>query len=324
MTYPPATLTWTATNERAITVAGTNATIPELLVAIKAALDNDATLWQASDYNAGNGTLEIKRKGAPTGEQATVRILIFGGVSPNSAALGSLVSAGTTNLYGALSVDANTTGPTASYTTAAPYSTKYVRGDIFCTNASIGVAASPRVYLMESVDGLAICIHSTVNCGTFIAGYIVDDVQNSTTHWGIIGSTGTFTTATSDITNNGQGTPTAVPVAYGGGGNGGHYWNSISLSERRMGRVNGLVSSTTNPVAGSSGAAATLMPIMMVDGAESGSPTWGFLGYLRQIRLGPVGLPAQTMRNAAGVQQAINFGVPFAATGYGVWFDQVA
>jgi hypothetical protein len=86
-----------------------------------------------------------------------VRILFFGSSLPNSAALiPAGAAAGTNNLYGCLSIDAATTGPGTSFTTGAPYATKFLQGDLICTNANFVAASSPRITFMESTEGICI------------------------------------------------------------------------------------------------------------------------------------------------------------------------
>ena len=323
MAYPPANLTWTATAERAITVAGANATIAELLTAIKFSIDTDSTLWMTSDYNAGNGTLELKRKASPSGEQATVRILLFGGQIPNSAAVASGWAFNVNTLYGCMSVDAATAGPPVSYATAAPYTTKFVRADRICGNTDIVGANTPKVHLVESPDAIAIVLHCSTNTATFVAGYIIDDIQNSLLHWGLVGSGAAYANPTNDTQITGQGTAWALPIFYPAGGYGGAYWNSLSLTCRKWGRVNAIYCGAgAYPILGASGGPAYLMPIAVADGIMSVGATPNFVGLLRQIRLGPAAMNLQTLRNVGGVQQAICAGVGVGNTGYGVWFDQ--
>ncbi len=323
MTTP--TLTWTSTAERTIAVASTSSVIAELLTAIKAAIDNDSTLWQTSDYSSGNGTLELKRKGSPTGEQSTVRILFFGGSSPNSAALLTGLTAGATTLYVGLSVDANTTGPSTAYTAGAPYSSKYTKGVRVSSGGFLTGASSPRISLIECEDALAVCMHDTSASATAIVGRVVEEAATTTLMWACFtcgaASFTNQTTPTICLNTDSQVTSPLTALYTGAVEPRGVLWNATLASARVIGRSNGFIHGSTNPIAGSSGNPGVMVPVMLSEGAQVTTPVGSFFAFLRQIRMGPIAKHLDTMRSS-GVTQGIHFGPPYNATGYGAWFDQ--
>lgn len=322
---PFATLTWTSTSLRTVACAGASTVLSELLVGIKAAIDNDSVHWMTSDYSLANGTLEIKRKGTPTGEQATMRILFFGGQIPAAGALLTGATAANTNLYCAMSVDANTTGPTTSYAVGAPYGSKYVLGQIVCINSALQLADSPKVSLVESEDALAVSLNDINTMATCIVGRVIEEAAGSQLMWGVF----SMCIATTNITNadNIINTSSTSPIT---GNNtagvtpAGSMWNTTLAACRRCGRAIS-PGGGSGPILGTSAAPSTLMIVPLMESQNIAAPgTQNFLGYLRQIRFGPQAQHLQTLRNSAGVAQAIHFGPPNGVTGYGAWFDQVA
>jgi hypothetical protein len=321
---PAATLTWTASAQSAVAIAGASSTVAELIVGIKALIDA-STWWETSDYSAGNGTLEIKRRvsTSPTGEAATVRYLIFGGQTPNAAALLTGVTANTTTLYASGSVNANTTGPSASYAAAAPYATKYIQGMPICTGTALQAAETPRCSIIESEEGLGIWLGDTNTWTTVILGKLILLTDDTTCQWAVIptGQASSVVAQTNSWTENSANAPlpslyvsAATPTAT--------YWSDSFNACRRTGRlfIGGVGSSAV--MFGANGQTSTLIAIPVGDAQLATGGTISLLGYFRQLRWGPSALHAQTMRNAGGTVVAYNFGPPVGLTGYGCWFDQ--
>lgn len=326
MTIP--TLTWTSTIPRAITIAGANSTIAELLAAINTAVSTDSTLWEVSDYSAVNGTVEIKRRtgtGA-TGEQATVRYLLFGGQVPNAAALNTSVTANNTNLYVSGSVTANTTGPSTGYQTGAPYAVTYMTGNIVCVGTAIQSAQTPRISIIESVDAIAIWLADVDTVATVIMGKLIIDAANSATdvvRWCHLPMGAASTNITSLASIDGTSNNFAIPAHYMSAFSpGGCMWNGTAA--RRTGRLIGGLTGLSNAAGwGSNGAPAFFLPVPMGDSTTASSTTVAFYGFLRQIRMGPSAQHRETLR-LAGVEKGIHFGPCVGFAGFGAWFDQTA
>ncbi len=323
MPYP--TLTWAASSLRTVAVASTSSTVAELLVGIKAAIDNDSTLWAVSDYSAGNGTLEVRRKGSPTGEQATVRVLFFGGSVPHAAALAG-VTASAANLYVAASVDANTTGPAASYTAGAPYSTQYIKGTVVCVGTAIQAAETPRVSLIECEDGISIWLGDINTCTTATVGRLVEAAAADSLMWCVLsdGAAHLNQINASSALGSGAATNPIPPHTTGALTPRGVMWNSTAGEAHNVGRAIGLMQAETGPLLGTNGAAAIFLTVPLTQSLITPFGTQSFFGFLRQIRIGPQAPHLATLRNSAGVTQAIHVGPPVGLTGYGAWFDQVA
>jgi hypothetical protein len=325
---PHPTLTWVASNLRTVAIAGASSTVAELLTGIKAAIDGDSTLWETSAYSAG-AYLEIKRKvsTSPTGEQATARILFFGGATPNAAACTPSVSLSTSILYACMSVDANTTGPTTAFTAGAPYSTKFIPGNVVCAGTALAVGESPRVSLVESVEGLCVYLGDINTMTTVTFGKMIEDAASGTLMWVML----PMCSATSNVVNpaamGGTTSNSAIPALFTSNSlPRGTMWNNTLASARSVGRVFdlGAGAGSGSPILGAAGAPATLIPIPLCESTTAVSSTQSFIGYLRQFRYGPMAQHLQTLRNGAGVVQAIHVGPPVGLTGYGAWFDQVA
>jgi len=326
---PHPTLTWEASNLQAFTVAGTNSTPAELLLAVKDAIDNLSEKWEVSDYDATDGTLEIKRKAAdaPTGELATARFLLFGGQVPHANALAVNLAAANTHLYAAMSVDANTTGPSTSYAAGAPYASKCVLGQMVTANNAIQAADSPRVSLVESADALAIWLGDSSTWCSVIFGRVIIAAADDSLMWGVLASCGARgnVTTSGNMDSTASGGQSPLPLLSGSGGiPRGGYWNTTLGQFRACGRAISLTTTIgTDPGIGGNAAPSTLIPVPVLESTNTlSSPTQSFLGYLRQIRLGPQAQHVQTMRDADGDEIAIHFGPPNGVSGWGCWFDQ--
>ncbi len=323
---PNPTLVWSNTTPRAISIAGANATIPELLTALKAAIDTDSVHWMTSDYSAPNGTLEIKRKGTPTGEQSTVRILFFGGAFPNGAALGTGIAQSASNLYSSMSVTAATAGPSTSYAADAPYAVTYIPGRIVASNAAISASETPLVSLVECEDALCVWFGDINTWCTSIVGRLIEDAAASSLMWCVMTPGPTNNINRTAPPTGTEGNSPVPPLAYYDAPVRGAMWNSTLGALRAFGRAIDISTGSlagANPL-GSTGLPTALIPVPLCTSLPAAGTAINYLGSLRQIRLGPVAQHLHTLRNAAGVVQAIHFGPPLGLTGYGAWFDQVA
>ncbi len=319
-------MTWIASNLRAWAPAGPNSTVAELLAAIKAAIDLDATRWETSAYSAGS-TLEIKRKAStsPTGEQATVRLLIFGGAAPHANALTPSTAANASTLYVCMSIDANSTGPATPFTSGAPYASMFVPGMAVCSSSAFQLADSPRVSIVESDDAIAIWLGDINTMTTVIAGRIVEDATSGTLMWGVfpMGAAVANVQSASNISGTTSNSP--IPANYiSASSPRGCMWNATASAARSVGRAIDLSSAgAAGPILGANAQAATLIAVPLMESPLTISSTQSFVGYLRQVRFGPQAQHLQTLRDGAGVTQAIHVGPPNGLTGYGAWLDQV-
>lgn len=325
-----ATLTWTPHGPYTFTIAGANPTVAEVLAGLNTLITANCTYWAVSAYSAVNGTLELKRNstpGAPTGELATVRFLIFGGSSPNAAALMSGASAGTTTtLYAALSVDANTTGPGTAYTAGAPYSTKYTRAPIIVAPATAFTTAnSVKITLWEADDVFGFSIGDTAAMASCFFGRLIVSTDSSTLIWGVLPSsvTGGYQlnttpnlvtiSASHPITMFGQSAAGAKAAM----------WETGSASAYQFGRIIGFLwTASLDTLLGATGGAAMLISVPIVAGPQAATPTPTFSGTLRQIRLGPVAQHLYKLRDNSAVLQATHV-LSGTAVGHGLWLDEL-
>lgn len=322
---PHPTLTWVATSLRNMAVAGTNSTVAECLTAVKAAIDNDSAYWETSAYSAG-AYLELKRKASssPTGEQATVRLLLFGGAIPNSAAIATGMTSSATNLYAAMSVTANTTGPTNLPTVGACYSVTYVPGLSVVGGAVVASAQSPKVSLVESVDGLGICFNDNVSSSTVVFGRLIEDLASDSLMWGIFPMCASISAITTADVLTATASNSPIPALnYSAVSPRGAMWNTTLGAARSVGRAISPNGNTGN-VLGGNGIPTVLLPVPLMESALAASQAQSYIGQLRQLRFGPKAAHLSLLRNAGGVTQAIHFGPPNGSTSYGAWFDQVA
>lgn len=318
---------WTMSTARSYTIAGTNATIDELLQGINDLVVAEATLWEVSQLSIGNHTLELKRKvsGSPTGEYASVRILFFGSSSPNSAALipaGASPAANT--LYCCMSIDAATTGPGTAFTAGAPYATKFLQGDVVCTSSHFAAASLPRITLMESTEGICFCFNmvNSTNIASTMSGKLLITGSDSTYKWCNITSGGVFSAAGFPSTIMAPLAPFWVPAYYDGGNNAGKpsYYNGSSV--RQFGRMHTSIAGAVADFAhGVSGATCALADILVCESAQANTQTEQVYGKLRQIKLGPVASHRQAMTTTGPVTVARNFHGSSTA-GVGIWFDE--
>lgn len=324
MTNP--TQTWTFAGPYSFTIASTTPTIAELLLGIKTVITDHASFWAVSDFSAVNGTLELKRNSlpsAPTGEIATVRILLFGGTAPNAAALAGGHSAGVnTSLYAGLSVDANTTGPAAAYGSGAPYTTKYSKASSITPAASLTAANSVRITLAECDDAICVFIADNSVACSMTAGRIIVRAVDDVLQWGVMNSGGTFSLTGAPSTMTATAAHPLTPLTTASNTVKAVYWDTLSGSARLFGRVIQSLMTTADTGLGASGSPAAIIPVPIGEAPQSAGSTPNFLGFLRQIRLGPIALHKTQLRNGAAVLQATHLcGGSIAAVG--LWFDEV-
>jgi hypothetical protein len=323
----PATLTWLTHGPYTFTIAGANPTVLEVLAALNTLIGANCTQWVVSDYSNANGTLEIKRGGSPTGELATVRMLIFGKTAPAAAALMNGAAAGaTTNLYAGLSVDANTTGPAAAYGSAAPYTTKYTRAPLITApSTAFTTTNTPKITLYEADDIFGFSIADTAGMSSCFMGRLIVGTDSSTLIWGVLpsGTTGpyAYTTAQSSSTIS-----TVHPVTMMGqtaGGCKAAAWDAVGAQAVQFGRSLGFIGSSVDPGVGANAGAGMLIPVPVGFAVQSTTPGVGaFWGTLRQIRLGPQAQHLQKLRDNASVLQATHV-LGGAGTQSGLWLDEL-
>jgi hypothetical protein len=320
---------------RTFTIAGANATIDELLQAINDAIVAESTLWEVSQLSIVNHTCELKRKvsGSPTGEYASVRLLYFGGATPNAAALvPSTQTAVSTALYGCLSIDAATTGPGTAFTAGAPYSTKFLQGERVCINTDFVAASSPRITFMESTEGLAIWFHhisASAVVGSCIQGKLFTRASDGADLWCNMPGGGAWQVSAVPNTLLQAGVSFGLPsyTDSAGGQPKGCYFtgNGGAGTVKQFGRRSSIISASQSDMGlGETGLPCTLIPVLMVDSAQAATQTEQFAGYLRQLRLGPIAAHRVQLKDTnAGNAVVAKHLCGSNVAGLGVWFDEV-
>ena len=156
-----------------INPAGWLAALHDLIVAEVAAHPETAQ-WTVSDYSSVNGTLELKKLQVAD----DVRILLFGGDTPNAAALWQTQDSASF-LHGLICPTAGTTGPSAAYTAGAPYAEPSTLGAAFLSSVDhSGQTAANRIRYWENGSALVIMGHndtSNAHTGCLIIGDLADD-----------------------------------------------------------------------------------------------------------------------------------------------------
>jgi len=316
------TLTWTIHASQPITAVGANATIDEVLASIKDAVDTAAAgsgRFEVADYNATNGTLVLRRKGSPSGELGTMRIILFGKAMPHASALrGGAGAAAATNLYMAMVIDPTSpTAPDASYTAGSPYpGKKYTRAN-GCGGGGT-IINTGKVVLFDADEAFGFAIHGNNVAHFGYAGKLVHRITDDTLLWASFGS-GNYTY---DNTTGAEGVASAAPVPtqQGSYSLGGTYWDGASA--RCCTRMNTGVQLTGMDPYGAAGAV-VLVPVLLGDCAQAASQTPAFLGFLRQMRLGPKAVIGSYLRDSLGVLQARHISASEGTPGFGVWLDNV-
>ncbi len=325
-----ATLTWATQGPSTFTIAGANPTVAEVLTKLNSMIAS-TTWWQVSDYNSSNGTLELKRNstGSPTGELATVRILIFGGGTPNAAALSLLHTAGaTTGLYAGLSVDANTTGPSASYTAGAPYSTKYARAGLICTPSStLTTSAVPKITIFESVDSFGFVIADTAGYHSYHGGRIIVRGSDESLVWGNMPSGGQWTVGATmaSLSTLAQGVLAPnINLASNATTGRANYWDTVTAASRLFGRINAFSTyGVADTFLGTNGASGRLKDIDLCESLAVVGSTISFFGELRQVRFGPITVHLNKLKDNANVLQGTHLFCTGTTAGIGFWLDEL-
>lgn len=308
-------------------IAGTNATIPEMLAALNTHISTAGIWWDVSDFNAGNNYLEIKRRVSttPTGELATWRGLFFGGATPNAAALTPQHTApASTVLYVGASVDANTTGPGTLPTVGAPYATKFMQGSKMCTSSDIVAANQPRIYTLESEEMIIVCISCSTGWATYIGGKCINRLSDNTLLFGNMPSGGIIAVAPTVGTLNSVSTPFAVPC-YNDAASADikpAYWtgSAVRLFGRQSATVSGLTPGTSQGLG--DGTTQFILPSMIVvESAQLSAQAELPLGMMRQLRLGPNSFSRTELQESA-VTTAIHVQANAAPAAIGLWVDQ--
>lgn len=309
------------------TPAGANATVAEVLAAIKTMLDTESAgvgLWMANAYDAANGWLEIRRKGSPAGTLGSFRALMFGGTSPNAAALAYTISASNVQLYCGIAQSASTTGPDADYDTASPYNAGklWTGGSIITSPAStIAKSRNPYVSLIESDEACAILVGDGQQTSATIFGALVEQITGSAA-W-VVFNSGGYNGAGGNVNySSWSSTQGYIPGhAVSGSTQGMGLWHDgvnrrwIVRHTTTFGADDFFLNANT----------AGLSPIdLMSKIGESGTYTYSLMGVARQLKFGPLQQNRIVLRDGSDVVQAIALAHGLSFTGGPLWFDQVA
>jgi hypothetical protein len=193
------------------------------------------------------------------------------------------------------------------------------------------VASAPRITLMESTEGLVVWFNHNSNNNIMMSaqGKFLTRASDSADLWASWTSGGAWSAAgvPSSIL-----TPAAafgIPAYYDASSQSPkpcyYTGNQTAGTVKQFGRINSIVSSSiVDTGLGVSGDPCTLLPIVCADSAQANTQNERFIGYLRQIRLGPVATHRQSLRDTAAgsivVAKALHGS---ASAGLPVWFDEV-
>ena len=313
MTLP--TITWRQGANYSSAAATTKAAIQSIRDAVNA----DAGLggnWVVNYFNASDGVLELKLGGSPTGILASARVLIFGGNTPNAAALADSATPSATTIYCYLSLDAGTGagGPTNLYSTADPYPTSTLKH----RGSAVGViSALTSLYLVDSTEGIALILWDTNSQYSLIIGKLLDD--NATGRWIKMSSNGANIVSPTAITANwfapaGIGsldTAAGMPI--------GVYIDEVGGVVYSLGRVFPDLSALTSLVSANLGA--IFHPILMAARLRGTANVWSAVGWLRQIRYCP-SLVDRSVVFSGGTP--VGYVAAQGASAIPIVFDQVA
>ncbi len=321
MTLP--TQTWRVSASYPFTPAGTNPTIAEYLAAINTMLVAEAGLgsnWGVSDYSAVNGTLEIKRRGSPTGVLATFRELIFGGASPNTGALATGATAATTTLYHGCSQDAATTGPNQAYTAGTPYAGKlWSGGSAFAATATLTKTPTlPYVFMVESDECCHIHLADDTQSHAVTFGAVVERLADNTRVWASFGS-GVAAVTAADYSSFPTWiiSPSNVANATTAGIGTFHNGSAAEVVCRLMASA---VVSASDPLFENPNG--TLVPIVVTHRLQSESTAnMKPLGILRQMRFGPNCINKIRIDDVSAVTQAYAVSSGYNKSHAGLYFD---
>lgn len=329
MTLP--LLTWRVSANYSLVPAGTSPTLTELLTAINAMLVAETALgsyWGVSNFNSGNGTLEIKRNGTQTGILDSFRALLFGGSSPNVAAMFAGVTPNASNIFGGVCENASTTGPTGSYTTGSPYpGLKWAGGGPVAAPASFSKANSIFLFMVESDEVCHIHIADSSSSACFTFGACVERLIDNTRIWCGFSSGPTHISATVP-TSAFEGDSSIGMILARNTTQVNSYSNQAvgswhdGTNQKLISRISGIGGAvgTLSVMADTSGG--WLSPILVGDKIGNVSTIPSFLGQMRQMRYGPLTVNKVRIVDGSAVVQA--YGVSWGAQTTarpGIYFD---
>lgn len=342
---PNPTINWRVSEPYPVSIAATSATVAEFLAAVKATIDGEAAgagLWEVAHYSAGDGTLTIKRKGTPADPVlAAMRIILFGGSVPHAAACRTNIhTLANTTVYVGLVLNPATDAPEASYATGNPYPGKQYlpASGTYGTNTSsswLAAADSPQMRIFEGDDVLGIVSSSSAGGVCFIAGRILERARDNALLWGYC-SGDTLKYQTGNSANPFPAPSTtgvsachflcqcfadAVSTSKRGGC---LYWSPEHAGPRRSGLLDGggtpTLAATDNPYLSSH--IAVLEMARVGDRPDTtGAEDPNFLGFFRQMRLGPRARNAEYLRDGDGALVARHIGPSDTVAGNGIWLD---
>jgi hypothetical protein len=148
---------WRASSVQEFTAG---ASVADILSALKTLIDaevaaNPSTYkWSVSDYDATNGTLEIKSNASGV---ASMRVLFFGGRTPSAAAV-TFSSAEIDGFYCCVAPAAATTGPDADYASGSPYASDSTQG-VQVADMSDTISAADRLRYFENDEQFVLVIN---------------------------------------------------------------------------------------------------------------------------------------------------------------------
>lgn len=329
-----ATQTWRASADYGFTIAGATPTCAETLAAINAMLvaENtaDNNYWQVSHYSSTNGTLEIKRKGTPSGTLATYRGLFFGkaATTPNINAINQLPSPSqdALRIFACSSNTANTTGPSVSFSTNAPYTVTYSPAIAFLQLSSCAKTDSPTVCMVECDECCCIIVRTTT--GRFMAMFgAVVAKHDDTALWGFVTQhydglpmvTGDMFKASEDYGNNAG----RFPLGIGNNCSGSVVY--YDTNPYYAGSIHTLFSSVTISCMASAADNIILFPIHLATRlcSSSGWSSATYIGTLRQIKMGPHDTLKRQIVHPVATVRAIFVSDKGASANIGTYFDNL-
>lgn len=319
------TLSWRLSNNYSISAAGASPTVAEVLAAMNTAITTEAAgsgLWMVSDYNSGNGTLELKRKGSPSGQLGTVRILFFGGSAPNAAALHTGVGTGVaTTLYMGFCIDANTTGPTGSYATGSPYAGLLWSGGVpVIAPSNLTTASSPALFIFEADDVFGVHLAIQTSGNNAVVGRLMTDPSGTTSYWAGWGSGTNIVANTFRLT--GYTTTASAPIVAAGASLGPRGAAYLPEGWRTICAVGCSSYGTAYPDIYGNIDLAVLDPVPIGVATPASSPVYNFYCFLRQIRFGAIAANKNVLVDVNNTVQAYHIGIGTNGTAAaGFWLD---
>ncbi|OPZ66038.1 MAG: hypothetical protein BWY85_00205 [Firmicutes bacterium ADurb.Bin506] len=291
MTLPA--LTW----RQSAVYGGAVAGAPAWLAAIHSMLAAEEALggaWAVSHYDALNGTLEMKLASPADLDQAKIRILIFGGQLPHANALETHVAADAASLYVYLSLDADTTGPSASYATGDPYPSSVLKSKGMVWVGTLNSHPIQQMYIYDCAEALIVRLCSSTNATvTMTVGRLLDD-GTANGRWCRFLTNGRVGGASSGDAPSPSATISLwmIPALFDSPS----YSNGVYIDETGggtfwVGRV--FTDISMNYAFMSTDLGGIFSSVTMGKHLLGGSGTWSYAGVLRQMRYGPT-LPDRT------------------------------